>query len=291
MGIQDIPFSKQFSVRKVRPDTWIINCASESAESPNPHVVIGKERALVIDTTDTPLDVRRFISEYVTDLPLAVASTHSHFDHTLNNAAFSDCPIYMSAQAWAEVQEQRRNGLDKRYGTGRSLGDYTPQLVKPGDEIDLGGRTVLVVDFGGCHSDSSISYLDTEYGILFPGDELESGQVLMQGDDHGSNNTVEHYRDNLLHLKSFGDRIKLVCPPHNGTPIDASIIDDLLENCERILAGHEGDKDIGSLSYLLNPHEPRSPERVQKLRWDPDSRRSEWKGTSIVYSVSKVFNR
>jgi hypothetical protein len=28
---------------------------------------------------------------------------------------------------------------------------------------------------------------------------------------------------------------------------------------------------------------------VQRLRFDPMSRRSEWKGTSIVYSIDRIF--
>ena len=71
----------------------------------------------------------------------------------------------------------------------------------------------------------------------------------------------------------------------------AKVVDYFIENCDRIMSGIEGERDIGSVSYLLGPHEPRSPERVKSLRFDPTARRSEWMGTSIVYSIDRIFKK
>lgn len=290
LNVKDLPLNKQFSRRLVKPDTWLINCYSESCEAPNPHVLIGERYALVIDTTDTKQDLRKYLEQYVTDKPLMVASTHSHGDHTLCNGLFNDCPIYMSQIAWEEIQAGRATGFkgkDKDY----IVGDYVPTIVKEGDIIDLGGREVEVIRFGGCHSPGSVAYLDKKYGILFTGDEMESGQVLMQGEFRGGNNSVELYRENLLHLKEYADQFDTICPPHNGSPMHAKVVDYFIENCDRIMSGIEGERDIGSVSYLLGPHEPRSPERVKSLRFDPNARRSEWMGTSIVYSIDRIFKK
>lgn len=291
MDLNTLPLNKKLSRRLIKPETWVINCASLSNESPNPHVLIGDEYALIIDTTDTKMPLRDYVTEYVTDKPFIVASTHSHQDHTLCNSMFSDCPIYMSEIAWEEIQQMRIEGLPPKKAPYYTLGDYTPIIIREGDIISLGNRDIEAIDFSGCHSASSIAYLDRKYRILFPGDELESGQVLMQGDARGGRNSVELYRENLLHIKKYSDQFDIICPPHNGTPMDVKIIDYFLENCDRILSGIEGDKDIGSLSYLLGPNEPRSPERVAALRFDPNARRSEWKGTSIVYSIDRVFKQ
>ena len=293
IDVQTLPLHKKFSRRLVWKDTWLINCYSPSGESPNPHVLIGKEAALVVDTTDTHMPLREYLETYVTgDLPIWVASTHSHLDHTANNGSFNDCPIYMSAIAWEEIKEQRRNGSfqDPRH-LGLIEGDYIPNIVKPGDIIDIGDRPIEVIEFGGCHSGSSIGFLDHKARIFFPGDEMESGQVLMQGEGRGGRNCVELYHENLLHLKEISSEFDLICPPHNGSPMHVSALDNFIENCERIMSGIEGDTDIGSISYLLGPHEPRSPEKVRRLRYDPNSRRSEWKGTSIVYSIDRIWKK
>lgn len=290
LNVNELPLNKQFSRRLIRPDTWLINSYSASSEAPNPHVLIGNDYALVIDTTDTKQNLRKYLELYVTDKPLMVASTHSHGDHTLCNGLFNDCPIYMSEISWEEIQQNRETGFNGK-ASDYIIGDYTPIIIKEGDIIDLGGREIEVISFGGCHSKSSIAYLDRKYGILFTGDEMESGQVLMQGEFRGGDNSVELYRENLLHLKERFDDFDMICPPHNGSPMHSTIIDYFIENCDRIMNGIEGDTDIGSISYLLGPNEPRSPENVARLRFDPTSRRSEWKGTSIVYSIERIFKK
>lgn len=291
IDVSNLPLSKQFSRRLIKPDTWVINCWSLSGESPNPHVLLGEKYAMVIDTTDTKLPLRKYLEAYVTEgKPIIVVSTHSHMDHTGGNGAFNDCPIYMSYIAWEEVQELRRKGeFQNPRHAGLVPGDYVPRILREGDVIDLGGREIEAVSFGGCHSASSMGLLDRTMGIFFPGDEMESGQVLMQGNFRGGRNSVERYKENLLNLKKRSDEFDMICPAHNGSPMSSKIIDSFLENCDRILSGVEGETDIGSLSYLLGPNEPRPPQRVKELRFDPLVRRSEWKGTSIVYSIDRIY--
>ena len=36
----------------------------------------------------------------------------------------------------------------------------------------------------------------------------------------------------------------MIYPPNNSSPMDASFIDADIENCERIMSGIEGDRDI-----------------------------------------------
>lgn len=292
MKVDELPLDKRFSRRLISPDTWLIDCYSDEGGIANPHLLIGEKAALIIDTADAKQPLREYIETYITgNLPLMVASTHSHFDHTGNNGQFNDCPIYMSGIAWEEIQVQRASGFFHRVKQDQYIeGDYVPHIVQEGDVIDLGNRQVEVIQFGGCHSSGSIGYLDRKYGIFFAGDEMESGQVLMQGDDRGGQNCVERMRDNLLHLRKWKDQIRMICCPHNGSPMHPLIADYFLENCQRIMSGVEGKKEIGSFTYLLAPNETRPPEKVNRLLNDPYVRRSEWKGTSIVYSTNRIFH-
>lgn len=291
MKVDDLPLKRRFSMRLIAPDTWVIDCYSEEGGIANPHLLLGKKAALVIDTADARQPLRDYLQQYITgDLPILVASTHSHFDHTGNNGQFNDCPIYMSQIAWEEIQRQRETGFFEKEKKNQYIqGDYIPNIIQEGDRIDLGDREIEVISFGGCHSSGSIAFLDHKHGLFFPGDELESGQALMQGDDRGGENCVERMRDNILHLSSWKSEIKMVCSPHNGSPMDPQIIDFYLENCERILRGIEGSREIGSFTYLLGPNETRPAEKVQRLLHDPYTRRSEWKGSSIIYSTNRVY--
>lgn len=287
--VTKLPVNKQFTKRLIKPDTWIINPWDENNAAPHPHVVIGEEKALIIDTTWTTLPLREYIEGYVTDKPVMVASTHGHADHTNANWMFDDRPIYMSEFAWNEIQARRElDEIAGRWG-GNKPGNYVPILIKPGDIIDLGNRQIEVIPYEGSHSLGSLLFLDRKYGILFTGDEIECGQMLVMG-NRSSVNCVERLRDNLQSLVSnWGDKITMLCPPHNGSPIDAKFLEYLVENCNRILSGIEGESDVGSTSYLYNPMEDRSPEKIKAIIDDPMIRRSEWMGTSIVYSKDRIF--
>ena len=287
-----LPIEKQFMRRLIKPDTWILNGFVEDCAAPHPHVVIGSERAAVIDTTDLFYNVREYVEKVITDKPLVTISSHSHGDHTHNNYQFEDCVQYMSQRCWEEIQENRVNMPE------RSPGSYTATIVGDGDIIDLGDRQLECIKFCGCHSLSSMAYLDTKYGCLFSGDEMEGGQVLI-GTSPMERNCVELYRDNLVELKKRVDgRATCICPPHNGSPIDIVMLDYIIENCERILSGVEGIDDVGSMSFLLNPQSYHNPPftvddgelanhdaRAVRLK---GCKRSEWMGTSIVYNPARI---
>lgn len=289
IDVTTLPVNKQFTRRLIKPDTWIINPYDPNLAAPHPHVVIGEKYALVIDATWTTLPLRQYIEQYVTDKPLLLACSHAHHDHTNANWMFNDVPIYMSAPAWDELRARRE--LDDVTGKwfGHQKGDYVPHILKAGDVIDLGGREIEVLPYVGCHSPGSLLYLDRKYGVLFTGDEIECGQMLVSGRP-GTKTCVELLRENIANLLAgWGDKIDTICPPHNGSPFHAKFLEYLVENCDRIMSGIEGDNDVGSLSYLYNPHEDRSPEQVKAVIDNPKLKRSEWMGTSIVYNTDRIF--
>lgn len=271
----ELPVSKHFSRRYIAEDTWVLKGFDWVTYTPHPHVIVGSRYAMVIDTTNLKLKIREYIEKYITEKPLVVASTHSHFDHVDNNYQFEDCPIYMSEQCWKDIQE------DRKKDTRRTLGEYTPVIVSDGDVIDLGGHEIECIGFGGCHSLSSMSFLDRKTGCLYTGDELEGGQVLLA--NGFPKNCIELYRDKLEELKKRVEgRITMVCPPHNGTPWRPEIIDFMIENCERIMDGEKGETDVRSMSAL--------PPKGESF-WGPEVRRHEWKGTSIIYDMNRIFYR
>lgn len=290
VDVNKLPLNKQITRRLAKPDTWILQCYSPNQASPNPHVLIGKKAALLIDPTWTTFDIRRYIEEYVTDKPIWVANSHSHFDHTLANWCFDDCPIYMSEYAWGEVQQRRAMDDVQGRWTGHKRGTYVPRFLKVGDVLDLGDREIEVLPYEGCHSPGSLVYLDRTYGILFPGDEIDCGQMLVSGRP-GSTTSVEKLRDNIVRiLEGWGDKFDMICPPHNGTPTHAKMLEYLIENCEGIMSGRlVGDPDVGSMSYLYNPFEDRPEEMIRRTIEDPKVLRSEWMGTSIVYNADRIF--
>ena len=272
------PMDRGFACRLIRPDTWFVQGI---LESPATHVLLGKEQALVIDPGQNRNNIRMYI-ETITDLPLIVANTHGHFDHTGSNGQFGDCPIYMSAFATTEC----KNVFSRLKAEDFSL-NYETAIITEGHVFDLGERNIEAISIG-CHSEGSFAYLDHKYKLLFTGDELESGQVLINDPRGLGYASVERYLANLNKLKERISEFDLICPAHNGSPMDASIVNAFIENCERILSGIEGKRDISSSTYLHGrADDPRAAD-AQRLRMNPLYRRSEWKGTSIVYNINRI---
>jgi hydroxyacylglutathione hydrolase len=267
---------RDFTRKLIRHDTWVIQGVPNSCET---HLLLGREKALVIDPGENRRNIRKYIETF-TDLPLIVAISHGSWDHTGSNGQFSDCPIYMSPFSTTECK-QIHPGLDPDdFST-----DYEALAVEEGHIFDLGGRHIETVGIG-CHNPGSYAYLDHEYHLLFTGDEIESGQVLIHQPWDPTFSTVERCLANMKKLKVRADEFDTLCPGHNGSPIDAEYIDFMIENCERILSGIEGKIDITSPTYQGRPVE------LEEIHAHPGLyRRSEWKGSSIVYCVNKIFNK
>ncbi len=269
---------RDFTRRLIRPNTWYIHGRPDSAVT---YLVIGSERALVVEPGQNRNSIREYI-ETITDLPLVVCNTHGHFDHTASNGQFKDCDIFMSeiAAGRCKTPFPRVNPADYDF-------DYEPLPVKEGFVIDLGDRQVEAIAIP-CHSPGSFAWLDNKYNLLFTGDEIESGQVLFQGDRRGDA-CVEKYYENLKKLKARESEIDLICPAHNGSPIDITFIDAFMENCEMIMNGSATPKKDFSSPTYLGPEDPREPETKAQLLSDPNIYRNEWKGTSIVYSINRIL--
>jgi hydroxyacylglutathione hydrolase len=156
------PLDRGFTCRLIKPNTWFIQGI---LESPCTHVLLGKEKALVIDPGQNRNDIRSYIGG-ITDLPLLVANTHGHFDHTASNGQFRDCPIYMSEYATKEC----RNVFPHLNPEDYCL-DYEPIAIKEGHVFDIGDRHIEAIAIG-CHSPGSFSFLDHEYKLLFSVEEL-----------------------------------------------------------------------------------------------------------------------
>ena len=285
--VNALPINKKFSRRLVAPDTWLINPFDPGIATPRPYVLIGDEHALVIDPTNTRLPLREYIEACVTDKPLWVADTHSHGDHVDANYMFDDCEFYMSQICWDEIQARRALNDEEGRWINCERGTYTAHVLKPGDTIDLGNRVIEVLPYVGCHAPSSLIYFDHKTGTLFTGDELETGQMLVMGQP-GTKSCVEQLRENVQNLlDGWGDKIQRVCPPHNGSPIHPLFLTHLVENCDRVLSGIDGDPDVRSMSFMIGPMWENSP-MAKKWMEDPNILRSEWQGTSIVYNKTRL---
>ena len=152
---------------------------------PNVGVVLGEERALVVDTALGPANgarVRAIAEELAGSRELLVTITHFHPEHGFGAQAFGDVPIVYNR---AQLDELRDKGagyveLFRTFGDAVAAELESVELVEPtetydGDahELDLGGRTVELRTFGRAHTrGDQVVWLPDER-ILFTGDLVE----------------------------------------------------------------------------------------------------------------------
>lgn len=192
-------------VHKYNANTFIIReNLCETAEAPFMYLLIGSERALLIDTGDVADPKRAPLAKTVLaliahsvhgSLPLLVVHTHRHLDHRAGDVQFSG----LSGVTVVPVDFDSV----RRFYRFRHWPDDTSQ-------IELGGRTVDVLPTPG-HNRTEVSFYDRDTGLFFSGDFMLPGRLLIdnQAADLESAERVANFVDR--HQISFvlGGHIEL----------------------------------------------------------------------------------
>jgi hydroxyacylglutathione hydrolase len=160
-------------VHRYNAQTFILReslCATY--EAPFIYLLIGKTKALLIDTgavadaTTMPLaqTVISLLANGGSRLPLMVVHTHGHLDHRSGDDQFRALPD-------VEVVPTDLETVKSRLG----IADWPNDI----GHIDLGERVIDVIPTPG-HYRSHVAYYDRQTGLLFSGDFLLPGRLLIE---------------------------------------------------------------------------------------------------------------
>ena len=163
-----------FQVHAYNEDFYILResgCANY--EKPFLFLLFGTDKALLLDTgageTDVADVVGRTIAAWLKRtgrdaIPLVVAHTHAHSDHTGGDAQLRSRPL-------TTVVDPTPAAVQAFF----QLRGWPTQIAS----YDLGGRVLDVVPIPG-HEPSSIAIYDRQTGILFTGDTLYPGRLYVR---------------------------------------------------------------------------------------------------------------
>jgi len=169
--------------RELRSGVYV---AVAEPESVNLGLIVGAQRALLVDTGSSPGQGRtiRAALAGVTNLPLtAVVVTHWHYDHAFGLAAFGDVPRIAHESVQASLSSAEAAADAKRLGLDpRELGQPNVEIAVA-TAVDLGERRVEVAHLGRGHTEGDLVVVVPDAEVVFTGDLLESAGPPSFGPD------------------------------------------------------------------------------------------------------------
>ncbi len=257
-----------FEVYKVATNTIAIYEPHQSEETIS-YLILGKDKALLLDTGMGISDLRKVVRE-LTSLPIIIVNSHTHDDHVGDNWQFDT--IYSmdtkfsrtnakgsTVDAQAEIAPGEICGeLPKSFDakTYRTKPWKIAQYIHDGDTIDLGGRTVEILSTPG-HTPDALCLFDHANRLLFTGDTYYPAAIWL----YRPETDLSAYANSIARLAALAPQVKTVLGQHNIPVAPPSVLPNLVTAFATLQAGSgvckpagEGKRlcQVGDFSFLLN---------------------------------------
>jgi glyoxylase-like metal-dependent hydrolase (beta-lactamase superfamily II) len=199
-------------------------------------LVVGAERCLVVDTRgdrEQGAELAAAVRE-LTPLPWSVAYTHAHFDHTWGTEGFTPCAVWAHEGCRAELTEYAEGARAKWIAYYRDQGKpgiadaiagttfvVPDHLFTDRTELDLGGRTAVLLHPGRAHTDHDTVVHVPDAGVLFAGDVVENAEHGFSPFSFSAESDLTAWPDTLDALLALEPRV--IVPGH-GDPVDAGFV-------------------------------------------------------------------
>ena len=188
------------------------------------YLIVGTKQALMFDTGIGMVPLRPVV-EQLTKLPVTVINSHTHYDHVGGNWEFDrilaiDSPYTRANMAGFPHENLATEVAPNAFCTGAPAGLDTAAfrtkawkatgVVKDGDLIDLGGRTIEVLQVPG-HTPDATALIDRANGLLWTGDTYYQGALWL----YVPETDLDAYERSMARLVALVPNLKQLLPAHN----------------------------------------------------------------------------
>lgn len=224
-----------FEVYKLTDNTYAIYEPNQWQEAIS-YLLIGTERAMLVDTLQGIGDLKS-VTDQLTDLPIIVMNTHSHYDHVSSNYQYEtiyglNTPYTLNnarGKTNAEVggsvtPDTIWKNLPRTFSFElyESRAYEIDHFVSDGEIIDLGDREIEVVFVPG-HTPDSVLLVDKKNRMMATGDTFYPAPIYVYSD-------TSSFQDFFLSAQTmfgYNDDVDYLLPGHNETMQPASYLNEL----------------------------------------------------------------
>ncbi len=190
-----------FFHQELRDGIYLISCKEweMSAATINSYLIMGREKAVLVDAGFGVSGLREY-AENLAKIPVRLVLSHGHFDHTGAVNEFEE--------VWVHPADAPMVGKGFiKFLPPRKITAKIFELVE-GDELDLGGRTLMVYGIKG-HTGGSIVLYDQKTGTLISGDSICRRVFYIEGNKY----PINQFFTDLLKLEKL--EYTGVCSAHD----------------------------------------------------------------------------
>ncbi len=255
-----LPEEAWFEVYRLFPNVYAIYEPGQFEEVIS-FLIVGEERALLFDTGLGLTPIAPTISK-LTDKPISVLNSHSHYDHIGGNHEFEDIagvnvPYALARQAGAP------NDAVREFVAGDWLPNPPPDFdadeykiepyeidgfVRDGIVIDLGGVLLEVLHTPG-HSPDSICLLDRANRRLYTGDTFYLAPLYA----HLEGSDFDQYVVTAKRLAALTPHVDHLMTSHNVPVADAAHLTAMAEGFSAVKHGDAaGVETDGAYEYAFD---------------------------------------
>lgn len=234
-----------FEVYEVESDVWAIYEPFQWQEVVS-YLIVGGDSALLFDTGNGIGDIKAIVDQ-LTDKPVRVLNSHSHFDHIGGNYQFetisSPSTAFSIANSRGNHSEQIKieaspDALCKSLPDGVTQESHRIHAysitdgIEDGDIIDLGERKLEVLLIPG-HTDDALALLERDSGFLWTGDSFYEGPIWL----YFPETDLVAYKKSLNRLVALVPQLTALFPAHNTPRANPQMLVKTQQAFELILQG------------------------------------------------------